>query len=199
MTESPHEMNIEKLEKAARSHHMATEAIVDRIINNDKYKPKSFPVIVKKGNEPICIIDASSKQTPNADFIEAYITMASFSLELKIKLILAIEKGKFERGHKLMPLYESLSSESKTHIQEKTREITKPSEWHKSIAKAINEKFKIQFAWEPRKLISNSSEAFEKWRYHFEENNKTTWFAGYSELQEAINSRIEQLKRVESN
>lgn len=187
-------MNIDKLEKTAFSHHMATEAIVDRIVGNSSYRPSFFPVIVKKGEQVFCIVDASNEVKPNVELIDAYITMASFSLELKLKLMLALENGCFERGHKLMKLYENLSDKSKRHIRYRMKEITKSSEMHKIGAKAINEHCKIQFAWEPHKLISNSSEAFENWRYHFEETSRSTWFAGYSELQESINSRITQLK-----
>ena len=187
-------MNIDKLEKTALSHHMATVTIVDSIVGNGVYKPSFFPTIVKKGEDIFCVIDASSEMKPNVDLIDAYITMASFSLELKIKLLLAIEKAGFQRGHKLMNLYESVSEASKSHIRSKIKEITKKSEMHKLGAKAINEHCKVQFAWEPHKLIANSSEAFEKWRYHFEENSRITWFAGYSELQQAIDSRIDQLK-----
>ena len=188
-------MNLEMLEKSAQSHHKATEAIVAKITNDIFFEPDFFPIIVKKGEKVSCIVNANKDIKPNMDYIDSYITMGSFSLELKMKLLIFIESSEWERGHKLMSLYEKMSSKTKEQIRKSMESITKNSEFHKIGSKAINEDCKIQFSWKPHKLISNSSEAFERWRYSFEEKNMVSWFAGYSELQQAFDSRIIELKQ----
>jgi hypothetical protein len=189
-------MNLEQLEKSAYSHHKATEAIVQKIVNNASYKPVFFPIIVRKGGQVSCIVNASERVAPNMDYVEAYITIGSFSLELKMKLLIFLESGNWVNGHKLMSLYESMTAGSKEDVRLVVADLTKNSEFHKLGSKAINESCKVQFSWNPHKLISNSSEAFEKWRYCFEEKSNVSWFAGYSELQQAFDARIRRLREM---
>jgi hypothetical protein len=189
-------MNLEQLEKSAYSHHKATEAIVQKIVNTVSYTPVFFPIIVRKGEQVSCIVNASEQVAPNMDYVEAYITIGSFSLELKMKLLIFLESGNWVNGHKLMSLYESMTAESKDDVRLALADLTKNSEFHKLGSKAINENCKVQFSWSPHKLISNSSEAFEKWRYCFEEKGNVSWFAGYSELQQAFDARIRRLRET---
>jgi hypothetical protein len=185
-------MNLKQLEKCAYSHHKATEAIVQKIINNNSFQPTFFPIIVTKGGNPICIVNASKDLPPNLDYVEAYITMGSFSIELKMKLLIFVESGKWVSGHDLKTLYEAMSPESKDHIRRTVETITK-SNFHRLGSKTINEECKVQFSWKADLLISNSSEAFEKWRYCFEGKGQPSWFAGYSELQQAFDARLKEL------
>lgn len=117
-------MNLEQLEKSAYSHHKATEAIVQKIVNNNSYQPIFFPIIVRKGEKVSCIVNASEHVPPNMDYVEAYITMGSFSLELKMKLLIFVESGEWVSGHKLMSLYKFMTTESKEHIRLKVEAIT---------------------------------------------------------------------------
>ncbi|PHO13720.1 hypothetical protein CPG38_01650 [Malaciobacter marinus] len=190
-------IDIEKLHKTADNHHSATMAVIDWIIGRN-YKPIVSPIIVKKAEQVFLIIDGSNNEKPKeVDSFDAYITLASFSLELKLKLLLAIE-NEFKKGHNLSSLYDNLSNDSKIYIQNKVDEITQTSEKYNEISKKINDDLGIKFSWNVKDLISNSSNAFNKWRYHFEVNSNAdlTWFAGYSELQKAIDSRIAQLQPI---
>lgn len=187
-------MNLEMLQKSADSHHKATEAIVQKIVNNSFYHPVFSPIIVRKGGKVSCIVNASERVSPDLDYIEAYITMGSFSLELKMKLLIFVETDTWVSGHELMPLYEAMSIASKKHIRQKVDAITKNSKFHKLGSMVINENCKAQFSWRAHQLIANSSEAFERWRYRFEERGHVSWFAGYSELQQAFDSRIRELR-----
>lgn len=95
-----------------------------------------------------------------------------------------------------MSLYESMTAESKEDGRLTVADLTKNSEFHKLGSKAINENCKIRFSWNPHKLISNSSEAFEKWRYCFEGKSNVSWSAGYHELQQAFDARIRRLRET---
>lgn len=99
-------------------------------------------------------------------YMQPYIVIGAFSLEILMKYLHILETGEVLRGHKLFDLYCQLSGETKKHMRAEVPKIASTG-LHREISKAINGE-NIQFSWEPHKLISNSSLAFERWRYSFE-------------------------------
>lgn len=186
-------MNIQGLEKSAKFYHKGTMAIASRLVGVPEVAIKTTPIIVKKGNQTFGFVLGKNNVPSNMDYMQPFIMNGAFSLEIKMKLIYLLEKGVLLQGHNLLKLYEELGQTTKSHVREKVKEISNSSSWYRDISREINSKYKIQFSWEPHKLISNSALAFDRWRYVFEDADKPTWFAGYIELQQAFDSRLNEI------
>jgi len=187
-------MNKDAIEKSANFYHKGTMAILEKLIGTKASAIVASPIIFKKGTEIFSIVPGKKDITNNMDYMLSYIMNGSFSLEIKIKLLLLLESNKWENGHRLLMLYDKLSEPTTKFIEEALKEITSKTPIYKGINRKLNEEFKINFSWNAQKLISNSSQAFESWRYSFEKEKELTWFAGYLELQDALNSRIEMIR-----
>lgn len=188
----------EGIEAAARSHHLATVAIVEKIIGDNNFKPDVFPLVIGEGDNLRAVVFGSESKDPNPDYFNAYITLGSFSLELKIKLIYFIENEKLIKGHDLIKIYKKLSQDSQKFIQDFVVDITKNSTNHKFISDTISNHCHISFTWNAEELIKNSSMAFDKWRYSYEGLGILPWFAGYNELQKAFDARIKEIRNKKS-
>jgi len=192
-------MNIQGLEKSAKDYHKGAMAIASRLVGIPEQAIKTTPIIVKKGSQTFGLVLGKSNILNNMDYMQPFIMNGAFSLEIKMKLIYLLEKGEQLQVHNLLKLYEELSQNTKSHVREKVKEISNSSAWYKDISREINSKYKIQFSWEPHKLISNSALAFDRWRYVFEDIDKPTWFAGYIELQQAFDSRLNEIKSYKAH
>ena len=185
--------DIELLRVTATNHHLATHAIVQKLIQRS-YEPRSFPVIFISKQQPFVIIDATNQIPPDTRYIEPYITMGSFSIELNLKLLIFLEKNQLVYGHDLSELYIQLTDESKKFIQLHIKELVNNSSFHKDVNKFANDSG-VDFSWNISMLLKKSSQAFKKWRYPFEKPDQLPWFAGYSEIQSALNARIAILEK----
>jgi hypothetical protein len=187
-------MDIKNLELCALRQDRATEAIVEKLVGLPARFIKVFPIIAKKGTFLHMYMPGNVGVNIDYDFVSPYIMNGAFSLELKMKYLHALETGeKMKSGHKLLELFAELSDETKKVIRNKLKLITKKSKLHQDTTKYFTQEANIQFSWEVHKLLSNSNMAFERWRYIYE-GGDSTWFAGYSELQESLNCRISELK-----
>lgn len=187
-------MNIKGLEKAAENYHKGTMAVVARLVGLPESLIKTTPIIIRKSNKTYCYISGSSNLQLDMDFVQPFIMNGAFSLEVKMKLLSILETGVQLRGHNLLELYKKLSDDTKLHTREKLKEIVIGSNLHKKTSSNLNSDYNIQFSWDAYKLISNSALAFEKWRYSFEDQDKVTWFAGYLELQQVLDTRLSIIK-----
>jgi hypothetical protein len=124
------------------------------------------------------------------DYLHPYVVNAGLTLELKLKQLLMIENSENVRGHNLVSLYKSLSSESRSFISLHVLKRTSDSIDHQTIAEAAKINFNLEVKWEAEFLLEKSAYAFERWRYLYEKNNKGSWFAGYIEIYDALDERI---------
>jgi hypothetical protein len=114
-----------------------------------------------------------------------------FALELKLKYLHVLETNmSAKHGHQLKLIFNELSSESQAAITEKLKAIVKKSSLHQKISKHFRKHVGIPFRWDASELLHKASRAFERSRYPYEEETDLTWFAGYSEIMEAIDFRI---------
>ena len=187
-------MNIKGLEKAAENYHNGTMALVEKLIGVPERQIKTTPIIIRKNNKTFCYISEYSNLRPDCNFIQPFIINGAFSLEVKMKFLSILETGVQLRGHNLLELYEQQTNDTKLHIRNKLKEIVINSDLHKKTISDLHSNYNLQFSWDTHLLISNSALAFERWRYSFENANKVTWFAGYFELQQTLNSRLSVLK-----
>ncbi|WP_331352965.1 hypothetical protein [Cellvibrio sp. UBA7671] len=188
-------MNINYLEICTQRHHKATLALVEKLVGVPSELVETCPVIAKKGTELHMVMPGITGLTIDYDFVNPYIMNGAFSLELKMKFLNLIETGnKIEAGHRLLGIFSELSNDTKEFLRENLKIIVKNSSTCKEVTKILNQESKIQFNWDLHKLLSNSDMAFERWRYIYESSDDSTWFAGYSEIQKALDLRIADLK-----
>jgi hypothetical protein len=153
----------------------------------------TFPLVAKKG--ATLFYFAPQEVQTDTDFINPYIMNGSFSLELHMKYLHALEtERKLLGGHRLWDLFSNLTNESKDAIRTNFSAITKASALHKNISRIFNKELRLPFTWSLELLLKRADLAFERWRYIYE-GEDTTWFAGYSEMQQAIWQRADQLEK----
>lgn len=188
-------MNIEYLEKCAERYHIGTMAVVEKLVGLPSSMIKVAPFIAKKGANLIFYAPKGNVGIhPNNEYIHPYIMNGAFSLELKMKLLHAVETNSEMQGHNLSTLFGAMSDETKEYMREDIKQYVKNSEPHKDTIDFFK-KEKIKFDWQLHKMIEKSSLVFERWRYIYEGKDDPMSFVGYTEIQHALNSRIADLRR----
>lgn len=115
-------------------------------------------------------------------------TNMALAAELQIKCIRALENdGEYLRGHDLEVLFNALDGESKAEIERLYEEVRaeKPylAKWeaaHPKVQRKLDD------------ILSMTKDAFESWRYEFEEKDRRFW--GVEELVEAMQRYILNLR-----
>jgi len=155
----------------------------------------TFPCIVSDGSMLSCVL-ARRPHRRDYDYITPYVVNAAFSMELRFKLLKLLETNEWISGHELIGLYNNQSDETKDYLDKELSSIVENSQFHKKLHQRINNELKIGFAWEMENLLTESSKAFEDWRYLFQ--NKPGWFAGYKEITLCLSKRIKNVEGISS-
>lgn len=187
-------MDVESLRVSANNYHKGTMTLVSNLLGVPNEMIKTCPIVVRKRGDTLALALGTQGIANDMDYMLPYIINGAFSLEVKMKYLNYFETGVLMQGHNLLTLFEDLTDDTKNSIKQKLKEITSSSSFYRDINREINKTHKVPFSWEAHKLISNSSLAFERWRYSYEDKDKVTWFAGYAELQKAFDARIEVIK-----
>jgi hypothetical protein len=88
-----------------------------------------------------------------------------------------------------------LSASTKNDLRENFNKLVENSKLHKDLARILNNETKIQFSWNFEKLIGQSANAFDDWRYAFEDSKNVGCFAGYGEMKDVFDLQIKKLRK----
>jgi hypothetical protein len=120
-------------------------------------------------------------------YIAPYVTVTSFTIELYLKCIFMLDKGKSAPNiHDLAKLYNSLGDESKIVI-EKVYEMAVS---HDPIVNAMRAQVP-EMITDLNKVFKEISGAFVKWRYSYE--RKITGFPTSGPIIEALRARVRMI------
>lgn len=121
-------------------------------------------------------------------YLAPYITVSSFSIELFLKCLYALEKGKKAKNiHKLYQLYDALSDDSKIIIK-MLYEMYAEKDPSLIVLKSKVPEMKTDL----EDILKDMSNAFVNWRYSYEGN--LTSFQGSGPIINAIIGRISMLQ-----
>lgn len=185
-------MNIDYLGKCSERQHKATLAVAQQLVCLPAPIIASLPIVVRRGK---VLIYHSSQDgpRPDMDFVNPYIMNGSFSLELRMKYLHALETGKkMTHGHELKTLFDELTEDSRTRLIAYFSTETKNNATCKIISRLLNEQ-KVQIRWDLPFLLAKSNLAFERWRYIYEQKGDIAWFCGYTQIKAALDRRINEL------
>ena len=174
----------------AQKFHKSTVLLAEKLVGMSSEKFFTFPFVAKVDENYACSVPGQDPSKIDIDYLHPYVVNAGLTLELKLKQLLMIENSENVRGHNLGSLYRSLSSESKYFIYSHVLKHTSDSLDHQAITQAAKTNFNLDFKWEAEFLLEKSAYAFERWRYLYEKDNKGSWFAGYIEIYNALDERI---------
>ena len=185
-------MNIDYLGKCSDRQHKATLAVAQQLVCLPAPQIVSLPIVVRRG-ELLIYHSAQEGSRPDMDFVNPYIMNGSFSLELRMKYLHALETGqKMAHGHELKGMFDGLTKESKKSLLGHFSAQTKSSPICKNVARLLN-KHKVQFRWDLPFLLGKSNLAFERWRYIYEQKGDIAWFCGYTQIKAALDLRIKEV------
>lgn len=120
-------------------------------------------------------------------YIAPIITNTAFSIELYLKCLYLIEKGKPAKGHFLDKLYRDLTKETR-EIIEVTYDMLVPQSQTIALLKQKVPNMKTDL----ESVLKEMSNSFVKWRYSYE--GGITGFPASGPLIDAIRLRIKMLK-----
>lgn len=173
-------------ESTVNKFHKSTILLAEKLVGASADKFATFPFVAGMPNGYGLFLPGQDPKTADYDYLHPYIVNAGLTLELKLKHVIFVERGKEARGHNLLKLYKELSEKSKEFISSEVDSRTKDSAAHKAISEVAKSQFKIDLGWEVEFLLEKSAYAFERWRYLYETNNSGSWFAGYIEIFDAL-------------
>lgn len=166
-------MNIDYLGKCAIRQHRATLAVAQQLVGLPYPLIHSLPFLAKRKNE--LWLYAPFRSKIDFDFVNPYIMNGSFSLELRMKYLHALETGiALPQGHRLRTIFEGLTIECRSAIRANFHEAAKANSSSKEISRVFNEKAKLQFKWDIDLFLEKSNLAFERWRYIYEHGADST-------------------------
>lgn len=158
---------------------------LDELVSNEY----ALPVVVRDAGV-IYVFNLGKESTKDNDFIAPYVVNAAFSLELHLKVLCFLERRILTKVHHLSDLYSELSADSRAYINKKVEESRADGITPFVLAELAERG--ISLDWTAQTLLQRSSQAFIAWRYAFD--TEAGCFAGYSELQSALEQRITDIK-----
>ena len=149
-----------------------------------------LPVVVKVGDRFACYYNSRAKSADaDMDLLVPFITNASFSLELYLKVLFWVETATWANGHDLHALFQKLSEPTQAHIGTDFTASTMGPRYQAIKNQIRSSAATKDFEWDVDSILISSANAFVEWRYAFEK--KPGWFAGFWELRQALINRID--------
>jgi HEPN domain-containing protein len=186
------EINEKYLRNNVERFHKTATVLAEKVSGVAAGALRLFPIVI--GQTPNLYVLTTGTKKGDTDFITPYVINAAFSLELCLKLARFQESGEWLWGHKLLELYKGLSQAAQEYIRQHVNTHTRDAEFHSWASQYINEQLGIEFSWETETLLNESSQAFDSWRYAFEQK-RPSWFAGYNELRDAMLAYVDATDR----
>lgn len=183
-------MKTGSLGRMVEKFHKSTILMAEKLVGENVEKFLTFPFVARVGAQYVLFMPGQDQKTADLDYLHPYVVNAGLTLELKLKHLLSVEKGKSMREHSLIRLYSALGEETKTFLSNQIAFRVEGSTAHKAISDTARSSLNFDVSWDIEFLLDKSAYAFEKWRYLYEEDNSGSWFMGYIEIYEALDQRI---------
>lgn len=119
------------------------------------------------------------------DLLFPLATNLAFAAELFMKCLLYLEAVSVRKQHPLKTLFRSLSKKHQGHIEKLFLEEVRKKPHIPKI-----EAIELSFKFEIDKVLEATNNAFEEWRYIFEERDQTVLFFGMEEFVDALHTYV---------
>lgn len=188
-------MDLEHAQKSARRFHKVALVLGSHAMGLDVDKVVreriSLPIVVQERGT-IYVLNLGTERKDD-DFITPYVVNGAFSLELHLKLLSFRITDAWPRIHGLADLFRALPNDVQSEIDQSIKSSREESAFLREAIEVLKTK-NVDLQWDAASLLARSNAAYVSWRYAFEESPGC--FAGYSELQSALNDAIEKRSKL---
>ena len=171
--------------------HKTATLLAEVVSGIESNRLETFPLLVCKG-ENVGLVKFGYPGGDD-DYVTPYVINASFCLEHCLKIIKWYYDGIWLKGHNLVKLYRALPDSVRTDVAKNFEMTIQSKNLYNTIERLIHDSGFKGFRWNVDELLASSGNAFDDWRYAFDNEGELSWFAGYYEIYNELKKEIEKI------